>query len=749
VSSGTYSVTQTSNGCTSATSNSVTANPNSFPNTSLISGSVSPQCNGTGIVYNVVLQSGSNYLWQVPVGATIVAGNSGPNNNSITVNFGSTSGFVTVTETNVSGCSGAPQTLGVLLQGCGLSANFAANSTSVCSGNTLTFTNLSTGISANTTYNWNFGANANPATANGPGPHIVEYNGAGASTVSLIITEGASSTFTQTNYITINPIPTAPLLSIVNNCISSEITASGFTGTLNWNDGGSGNPRIVIAGNFSVTQTVNGCQSANSNVVSANPLGLPSTPVLSVVNNCGNATITATNTSGILTWSDGGSGNPRTVTSGTFTVFQTVSGCASANSNPVIASPFSVPNTSIINGNQTPGCLASGVNYSVSLTQGSTYAWTVPPGALITSGNNGVNNNSIIVDFGNINGNISVIETTSDNCVGAMQTLAITLQGCGLAAGFMVNNTSICSGNDILFSNISTGTTGATTYLWNFGANAIPSTATGPGPHLVTYVGSGLSTASLTINDGINSTYTLPDPISVNVNPAASITVNGSATICAGDSVQLSANAGLGYTYEWRLNNAILSNAINADFYANSGGFYKVAISVNGCTTISDSILINYLNVPTMPIITLNANQLSSNYPNSNQWFLDGVLLPNDTLSFINISANGNYSVCYTNSNGCSACSDPFVITNLNYISNQNGFIFYPNPVNDVLYIKNISNSNQLINVELYDNTGKMVYFNIGFNTSDEIKLTDLAKGIYFLKITDKDDRISYLKLVK
>ena len=200
---------------------------------------------------------------------------------------------------------------------------------------------------------------------------------------------------------------------------------------------------------------------------------------------------------------------------------------------------------------------------------------------------------------------------------------------------------------------------------------------------------------------------------------------------------------------EWRLNNVILSNALNADYYASAGGDYTVAVSVNGCTTISDSILINYFNAPAMPIITLIANQLSSNYSNSNQWFLDGTLLLNDTLSSIDINANGNYTVCYTNNNGCSACSDPFVITSLNNISIQNKFVVYPNPFNELVYIKNANNSNQLINVALYDNAGKMIYLNEEFNTSDEIKLADLAKGVYFLKIVEYDGNISYLKLVK
>ena len=373
----------------------------------------------------------------------------------------------------------------------------------------------------------------------------------------------------------------------------------------------------------------------------------------------------------------------------------------------------------------------------------------MPSGAVITSGNSGVNNNSIVVNFGNVNGNISVVETTANNCVGAMQTIAIAMQGCGLTAGFSANDTSICSGDDVLFTNTSTGTSLGTTYLWNFGVNAIPSNASGPGPHLVSYVGAGLSSVELAITDGIISTYILTDHISVSANPIAIVTTNGSTSICAGDSVQLSCNIGVGYTYEWRLNNVILNNALSANYYASAGGAYKVAISENGCTTISDSILINYLNAPATPIITLNTNQLTSNYPNGNQWFLNGNLLLNDTLSSIVINASGNYSVCYTNNSGCSACSDPFVLTDLNNINNQISFKVYPNPFNELVYIKNANNSIQSINVELYDNTGKMVYFEEGYDTADEINLTALLKGIYFLKITELDGNSNYLKLVK
>ncbi len=57
---------------------------------------------------------------------------------------------------------------------------------------------------------------------------------------------------------------------------------------------------------------------------------------------------------------------------------------------------------------------ATNETYSVPSTNGSTYTWTVPSGAAIVSGQ-GTNN--IIVNFGNNNGNIEVVETTSGGCV--------------------------------------------------------------------------------------------------------------------------------------------------------------------------------------------------------------------------------------------------------------------------------------------------------------------------------------------
>jgi PKD repeat protein len=91
----------------------------------------------------------------------------------------------------------------VQLQGCILNADYMATPLSACMGSTITFTNMSTGTTATSTYAWNFGSGATPATAVGAGPHTVSYSSTGAKDVSLTVTEGGTDVESKTGYVTI------------------------------------------------------------------------------------------------------------------------------------------------------------------------------------------------------------------------------------------------------------------------------------------------------------------------------------------------------------------------------------------------------------------------------------------------------------------------------------------------------------------------------------------------------------------
>lgn len=79
-----------------------------IPNPYGITGAITVSVSAAGEVYSVTNTTGSTYTWTVPSGATIV---SGQGTNSITVNFGTHSGYVSVTETESGGCKNDPAEL--------------------------------------------------------------------------------------------------------------------------------------------------------------------------------------------------------------------------------------------------------------------------------------------------------------------------------------------------------------------------------------------------------------------------------------------------------------------------------------------------------------------------------------------------------------------------------------------------------------------------------------------------------------
>jgi gliding motility-associated-like protein len=204
---GTYYATQTSGGCESDPRLAVLVVLVSDPVTSIISGAASPLCGSSGITYSVDATAGSSYSWNVPADAVITSGETGPDNNQITVTFGTTSGSISVTETNSTGCQGNPVQLDVNLVGCNLVAQFTANDTNLCVDEEVVFTENSQGTAPGTTFEWDFGNGASPASATLSGPHVVSYSTPGLKSVRLIIHNGLSDTLLRTNYIVVNPVP--------------------------------------------------------------------------------------------------------------------------------------------------------------------------------------------------------------------------------------------------------------------------------------------------------------------------------------------------------------------------------------------------------------------------------------------------------------------------------------------------------------------------------------------------------------
>ncbi|MBL4593399.1 MAG: PKD domain-containing protein, partial [Flavobacteriales bacterium] len=197
-------------GCvTPGSCTSVTVTVNDVPSAAgAIAGSTTECENETGVPYSISAVSGATgYVWSAPPGATING-----TGTSITIDFGNTSGNVSVTPNNSCGNGGSSNEF-VTINSCGLApvAGFSGNPQALCEGSTVSFTDLSTNTP--TSWSWTF-TGGSPTSSTSQNPTIT-YNTAGTYQVILTATNASGSDIeTKVGYITVNSCGVTQLRSI-------------------------------------------------------------------------------------------------------------------------------------------------------------------------------------------------------------------------------------------------------------------------------------------------------------------------------------------------------------------------------------------------------------------------------------------------------------------------------------------------------------------------------------------------------
>ncbi|MBY0425136.1 MAG: T9SS type A sorting domain-containing protein, partial [Cytophagales bacterium] len=453
------------NGCgtTLGTASSITINT-APTGTGVVSGNASP-CTGTNGTYTVSGITGATaYFWNLPSGST---GSS--ITNTINVTFGSTNGSISAIGYN--GCgSVTSNAFAITLSPAPAAAGAISGANSICAGSTATYS--ISPVSGAISYNWSLGNASGSSNSTSISATFPSNAGTSTLTVTPVFTcgNGVSSILS----VTVNALQTPTVAisaSAAQVCSGQSITFSAVGSNLGSSTIGkwfvNGIDQNVSIQTFTYTpnngdqitaliSTTGGCfatSTALSNVIVANVSGTQVPTVGIAILSGNNPTCAVDNITFVATYTGGGTSPSFQWKNGTNDVgFNTTTfgGIGFSNGDQIsvvltsslsCASPSSVTSNSITLNtipNGTSPCVApvitsvtgldnvingqQGVTYTVPNIPGATYTWTVPGGAIITSGQG---TNSITVDWGSNGGNVTVV--TSNNYGSSSTTLTVSM----------------------------------------------------------------------------------------------------------------------------------------------------------------------------------------------------------------------------------------------------------------------------------------------------------------------------------
>jgi gliding motility-associated-like protein len=674
---GVYSVFATVAGCAgptrtiSAVVNPAAATPSPFAN--------SPLCALQTLSLNAGPPiAGATYSWTGPNSFSSSAAN--PTIAGVTT---AASGTYSVFAT-VAGCPGSTGTVAVTVNPAPATPTVASNSP-VCAGSTLSFSAQTIG---GATYSW---SGPNSFSSSLQNPTIGGATTAATGTYSVFATVAGCPGASGTVAVTVISIPSTP--TVTSNspvCAGSALTFSAQPiagATYSWTGPNSftsavQNPTITNAstaasGTYSVFVTASGCPGGTGTVaVTVNPI--PATPTVSANSPlCAGQTLnlqSQTFAGATYSWTGPASfsstlqnpsiTNATLTNSGTYSVTTTLLGCKSLPGTvSVTVNPIPVTPTASAT---SPICAGQTLSLTAQTVAGASYTWSGPNSFSSSSQNPTIGGASTAAS-----GTYSVFVTVA-GCSGNSGTASATVNPIP-ATPTVTSNSPICSGQALTFT---AQTIASATYSWT-GPNSFSSTLQNPTIATAGTVASGIYSVVATVSGCSNPTAGTV-AVTVNQTPIAP-TASGTATLCVGSTITLSATTVAGATsYTWTGPNGFTANTQNTSIPGASTlatGMYSVsAISAAGCKGPAGTFSVSVLGNPPTPTLTANSPLCSGqtlsltaqtilgasyNWSGPNSFSSS---LQNPTLANVTTAAAGTYSV-FVNVSGCGSTAATVALT--------------------------------------------------------------------------------------
>jgi len=266
--------------------------------------------------------------------------------------------------------------------------------------------------------------------------------------------------------------------------------------------------------------------------------------------------------------------------------------------------------------------------------------------------------------------NITVTSATG-NCTSAAAGPVSIVNPISVPTPTAGNNGPLCAGNTLNLT--SSNSLPGVTYTWT-GPNSFSSTSQNPSIAVAAVINSGTYTVTAH-HQGCNSTPATTNAV-IHAVPAATVSVGGPTSFCAGGNVLLSANTGSGLSYQWRNGASNISGAAGNSYNATTSGSYTVKVTnSNGCTATSAPPVVVTVNpAPVSGIqlmsapsfcegnsVVMKATATGAGY--TYQWYRDGSPLSGATGNAYTAIKSGIYTLETTNDAGCSDLSAGVLIT--------------------------------------------------------------------------------------
>ncbi|MFZ1731668.1 MAG: VWA domain-containing protein [Bacteroidota bacterium] len=210
----------------------------------------------------------------------------------------------------------------------------------------------------------------------------------------------------------------------------------------------------------------------------------------------------------------------------------------------------------------------------------------------------------------------------------------------------------------------------------------------------------------------------------------------GPIALCDGDSVTL--HAGGPYaSYLWSTQDTTESITVTQ-----TGSYWCGVLATDGTPGLSDKVTVTVHPLPAKPIISRTGDVLSTDPAAAWQWHRNGIEIAGAIAQSLILPETGSYTVSITDTNGCEALSDPYVVNVLaldeGHTAGQR-FHLYPNPVDGVLNVDVVLERPAAAVITIRDLLGRelrrIASADARLSFTERIDLRELQPGMYFVQL--------------